>query len=533
MKRLTFIICALMLLIGAQAAETAQPKTYDVTIQTYDTMYFAEDNDVYISMHSEDYMVHIRLDIFVEEGQQFFTSGKTYTWDDMYQKFCSAYISEDFREYPFSDASFTWTLDGQGLEHIAGTATDTLGNTYIFRYDEQPFIPTGDTIELTFRESLKMEHVASDDRWYFFGTEDPYYILLNIINDAASPAGHYTPDNIVMDFSYIDKSQSGGDYQLLTFMNATIDITKAADDTLRLEATITAEDGNVYLFHMFYAAPKPLHKVTITADNLYINTDYLYGLVGAFRVEASDDTHSVYFAFSPMSDDFNLYDTYTISDYTANIGGVYAITEPETVYDVFDGTVTVTMTENGPVVSGTILCYNNTEYTLNLTYAVPDKTREAEMNIDGMVLKTSMGAWRLEGYNPDSTQYIALVFNAFGIAGDYTYVDMSRDHSYIVTDIVWDASGSAVSYNYFDLRDADLTVEFDAQDNIVTVTGTVLVQNWDDVPLFTVRLTNKPSQQEAITAVPAAPSATKHLENGMLVIEQNGHKYNIIGKSIQ
>lgn len=533
MKRLAFIICALMSFIGVQAAETAQPQHYDLTICQYDSSFFAADNDVYMTLYTEDNVVTIRVDVIVEEGQQFFTSGKTYTWDDMLHPYCNAYVSAEFRHYPFADATFMWTLDEQGLEHIAGNATDTLGNTYSFHYDELPFIPTGDTIEMTFPEAMKLEHHEGAAEWYFIGSKEPYYIVLTLLNEGESPVGEYTMENIETSFSYIEKNLGGGEYEWLDFHDAHIAITAAEDDTLRIESTILAEDGNVYAFHLFYLAPKSTKKVTINATDLYINSDYLYGMIGAFKVEASNDDYEVRLVFSPMDEDLSIYGTYQIANTTPNAGYVwdYNVAEEE-ASEVYQGTVTITKTATGALVTGTILCYDNTEYTLNLSYAVPEKTRDAEFIADGMELKLSQGAWRISGYNADSTQFISLVFNGLGVAGEYNIVTMSPLYSYVVTDVTWSA-GEVDSYTYFNVVSADLQVTFDETDSIVTVTGSVVAQNRGDVPQFRVQVSNKPSKHEDVETVKGSAVATKRMENNMLIIEKNGRKYNVLGTIMQ
>ena len=529
MKRILFIFSALIAFLGAQAAQTAQPKNYDLTICRYEAEFYEADNDVHITLYTEDNVVTLRIDIIVEEGQKFFTDGKTYTWEDMLQKYCNAYVSADFSHYQLADATFTWRLDELGLEHIAGSAIDTLGTTYNFRYDVLPYNPTGDTIDVTFSQTMKLEHATN---WYFTGSNDKYYLLLTLFNDGDSPVGHYTNENIDMTYSYIDKTLGGGEYEFITFHDAVIDITEATNDTLKIEALIAALDTNVYRFHAFYVEPKPTQKVTINATNLSFDTDYLYGMVGAFKVEASDANYGVRMAFSPMDDDLTIYGTYTISNTSPNIGYVEDYSSEEDPSDVYEGSVTITKTETGAVVTGTLLCYNNTEYTINLRYDVPEQTRDAEFIADGMELKLSQGAWRISGYNADSTQFISLVFNGLGIAGEYNIVTMSPLYSYVVTDVTWSA-GEVDSYTYFEMVSADLQVTFDETDSIATVTGSVLAQNRNDILQFRVQVSNKPSKHEDVETVKGSAVATKRMENNMLIIEKNGRKYNVLGTIMQ
>lgn len=528
MKRFAFFIGALIMLLSAQ---TMQAKTYDLTISDYEAEFFEQDNDVYLLMHTVGDLITIRLDIIVETSQQFFTPGKTYTWTDMLHTFCYAYRGDEHREYKFSDASFTWHLDELGLEHIAGTATDSLGNIYHFNYDVNPYTPT-DTVEMTFSNSLKLEHSGE---WYFSGSEGDFDVLLTLFNEGSSPVGHYDAENIDLSYSYIDRPVEGGDKEIFFLHDATIDITEAGNDTLKIEAIVAALDSIVYRLHMFYLEPKPLVKETITSTDLYISTDYLYGMIGAFQVEATDDTHYLKLALTPMSEDLNIYDTYTISYNTPNIGFVANYPDAEAnSHEVYEGTVTITRTEHGAVITGTLLCYNNVEYTLNLSYVAPEKTSDKSLYIDGLDAMIDQGAWRLSGYNADSTQFVSLIFNNFDIAGTYDVAHMSPLYSYIVTNIIWNA-GKPESYSYYEMRDADLTVTLNETDSVVTATGTILAQNSftrQDVPLFTVQLSTKATTQGMENVKPDS-AATKRMRNGVLIIEKNGVQYNVVGNIIR
>ena len=153
--------------------------------------------------------------------------------------------------------------------------------------------------------------------------------------------------------------------------------------------------------------------------------------------------------------------------------------------------------------------------------------------MENLELQPSTGAFRISGYNADYTQYISLVLNNTDIAGSYDYVKTSPLYSYVVTDITWN-NGEVASFSYFEVVDADLQVELDAQDSIVTVTGTLRAQLEKDVPEFTVSLKSKAKSSQGII-LPASEQgkATKRMENGIIIIEKNGVKYNMLGNVIQ
>ena len=144
-----------------------------------------------------------------------------------------------------------------------------------------------------------------------------------------------------------------------------------------------------------------------------------------------------------------------------------------------------------------MLCFNNTEYTLDLTYVIPDKTRDAELTISGLTLGLFDGAWQLRGFNEDTTQFVSIAAYTDEISGTYAKGDLAADYCYIYTDLEWDEEGNMKAGNLFELLKANLTVVYNETDSTIVITGSYLGQNGDDVPEFTLNLSGKASASSA------------------------------------
>ena len=225
---------------------------------------------------------------------------------------------------------------------------------------------------------------------------------------------------------------------------------------------------------------------------------------------------------------------YAWSDLDPDYCGVYFYALDSSVVFI-DGSCTVTIDESDSlkvvvVVTGSFTGDDGKTYNVSITYeedALPEPTRQANLTIAGLELEVYEGAWLLSGYNTDSTTYVRLA--AFGdeISGEYTAYEIELDYSYLETDIAGDSS------NVFDLLDANLNVVFDETDNTIVVTGTILGQNEDDVPLFTVNLSGQIVSGEGLENVVQTKRAQKVIIDGAVYIIHDNKLFNVLGRQVR
>ena len=480
---------------------------------------------IVLEIESPHDSIEINLYILDVEGHDHLVSGKTYTWEDMGHNDCYVEVKGiPVDRIPLVDANITRMYDDQGKYHIFGYAVDALGNRYSFHKDYYPETK-GDTIEVAVTKSMNLEY---DGQWHLSGDNRVYQMMLTFNSGIESLAGHYTKDNIDTTLSYVYKMRNS----MLSIRQADIDITETGD-TLTISAYLAASDSNVYHFNGFYTAPKPLIKDTIIATNLYIDTDNLYGISGIFQAEASNQNYVVKLSLSTESDD--IYGTHTIGLTTGNSGVIIDNSTARATYlYIYAAELTVLPTEFGTVIIGSALCNGNIEYDFHLSYNVPAKTRDANLDMQHLSLEQGVGTWTLFGFSDDSTQFVSLDFNNYEIAGLYDIVHMSPNESYIMTDIKWQ-NGKAVSYNHYQLIDADLAAAWDDEEGVASVIGTIRAKDREDIPEFIVNLSNSPSKPQGLEESISISDGHWHkvLHDGVIFIEKDGKIFNVLGQPVR
>jgi len=521
MKRFTSFLCALMLIALSASAMSNDTRTfelqrrqtilreamirnnghlpfvakapqqkqeiYNLTIE--DKPYVSSnswgDPQVYISMTSEEnYGITIYINGILE-----MENGKTYTYADM-DSWSSVGNYNTYQYSGLSDAAITWSTDEEGYERFEGFVADTLGNTYNFLYQEVPFVPTGDTIKVRFSQVGRFEYSTWSNYWSIngndvYGSGNPYnvYFSLNIENQE-SPAGHFTEADFNADGgNHIYISREDAPSKDRKFLEAKIDIIERNDSTL-LYAYALAEDGNVYDIFIYYADPKPIYHESIVA-NMTVDKSYIEWSQVSFKAANED------YEFNLTIYNSDYYGTHQYPDAYPSVQDL----KNQKYLNVFSGEFTITAGENGDILTGKFLCWNDTEYEIYLTEGAPTKTRE-----ENIVITENVGLYTFEdpnkiifwGCNADSSRVVSISILTDNVDGTYTIDDIEASNTYIA----YDMNQMGYVQDMFRVLDANLVVSTNAETGATILTGTVLAQSnyhFADVPEFTIVLKAEPA----------------------------------------
>ncbi|SDH41203.1 hypothetical protein SAMN04487901_12616 [Prevotella communis] len=447
-------------------------------------------NTSYYLLETADESMSFYFSIYTAEGKHDIEWGKTYTLDDM-DKSKSEWDDEFWNEHYYTEATFTKTRGENYDVHISATVTDEDGNTYILNYDEDPYTLTGNTVTLNIENSMRFGYM-SDKSWMLKGENDNYIVqFCYFSDDANSLAGNFSGDDIDFYTSYIKintgKAEEEPVWKALKMLEASFQVTET-DQRIDAKGTILAADGNTYHVTMFFVKPQAESKVSITATNLMV-ADASFDWFGDVSLSAFDDKHAVNLSIYPEGLGEKMAGTYTIGkDDTEAVVMSYKGdgSKPEFI-EIYSGQFTITYDDGNIRVTGTMLGYNNVEYTLDLSYLKPIATRQQTLTFPAINLFLSNFYWDAIGYNADKTQYISITAKRpKNISGTYRIEDLVKNNNYVVTDIVGEER------NEFSCVDANLNVEYDENTKIAHITGTLLCQNEEDptdIPEFTIDLT--------------------------------------------
>ncbi len=440
-------------------APQAKHDNYNVTITNYAENFYTTDNDVWVKLYDADENVYY-FDIVVAEGTQELALGQTYTLADMIPNY--SYMRGANGKMAYASASLTKTVtmyEEQELVHFAVAFTDTLGNNYTLNYDQAPFIITGDTLDVVFTGNAN-KPIYDGGLCQLSAANEDYDIAFTFPCAEGAPAGTYGEEVMELDYTFVNDFKAVSAHCVVAENNGVI----------ALEGWILAGDGNVYHVTFSFTAPTAQSFETITATNLVLDDSYA-SYFGILMVGASNEDYTVSMYLS--SDNYlGTFDAEEVS---------LSIKDADGKIEIYEGTITVANTADGVSITGTVLGMNGVQYTLNLTYVIPEATSQETITMSGELTNYEGQAWQFIGQTSDKMVTIAAY--ATSIPGTYGRSDLMADYTYVVKMVGSDTL-------YYHMVDANIVVAVNGQN--ATITGTLKGQNYydnSDVIEFTLNLT--------------------------------------------
>ena len=441
-------------------APQAKLDSYDVTITDYTENFYTTDNDVWVKLYDADENVYY-FDIVVAEGTNELALGQTYTLADMIANY--SYMRSADGKMAYASASLTKTVsmyeEEQELVHFAAAFTDTLGNNYTLTYQQAPFIITGDTIDVVFTTNAN-KPIYSQGMCQMRAADDDNDIAFTFTCAEGAPAGTYTEDDMNLDYTFVNDFEAVSAHCVVAENNGTIS----------LEGWILAKDGNVYHVTFSFTVPTAQSFETITATNLVLDDTYA-SYFGIIIVEASNEDYVVSM-YLPSS---NYFDTFDAEEVSLSIEGA------DGEIEIYEGTITVANTATGVAITGTVLSMDGVQYTLNLSYVIPDATSQETITMSGKLTNYEGQAWQFLGST--ATEMVTIAAYATSIPGTYGRSDLMADYTYVVKVVGSDTL-------YYDMVDANVLVVVNGENAVIT--GTLKGQNYydaTDVIEFALNLT--------------------------------------------
>lgn len=303
---------------------------------------------------------------------------------------------------------------------ILGSDT-TLYMAYMAYY-QKPFEPTGDTIDVNITEPMSYKYYKSDGDWYMSGANAEYKVYLDVVNnDSTSPAGNYTLDQALYDYTYVTVIATNTKLELVSLEATVTDVEGRID----VAADMLCLDGNVYHVTMFYAIPEALAYDTIVADNFELTPLSFMGIVLGYTASASNENYLFSLSLDEQAD--GVYDA---------AGGSITNLATNVASKIYSGSVTLgTAVDGTRTLTGDVLCMNNVQYNLDLSFVMPEPDREETLTETGELTEyASDGVWQV--YIENANHIIGITMNYEDeIAGTYKTADMYDKEYNWVTEI--------------------------------------------------------------------------------------------------
>lgn len=474
--------------IATASLKRAKAEAIDVTCGSWEIEDWGTDGE--LTLYSEDNTFGFYFDLIYGGEATDLQLGKTYTVEDIYVDDKGQYggvFYDGEWHYGIKELSLVKTIDEKDLVHFAGSCIDSLDAAFTFHYDEEEFIPTGEEVNHSFKTSAKLSYSSYFQDWTISVADAEYGFKLDILSEnSESAVGAYDSENGDFDLDYTEvEIFTSEDASTVVDAKSAKAVIVERNDSLIIAAEILASDGVKYIFDAFYAAPTKQGEATIEATNLVID-DSWYDYFGIVMATASNDDYAVYFSLPGTSGEFVIGE-----EASGDINDI----------DIYSGSIKIINGSEGAELTGKVLCYDNIEYTLNLKYVRPDKTRDVAIEINDAVLTIYPDTkdWQVVGVNADNTFYVAIDVVSDAVEGTYSEADLDMQYTYI--DSVYVQNDSLKIAEEFVALGMNLIVTFNAQDSTAVITGTYLGQGYlndKDVPEFTLSIAAK-----VVTYVPS------------------------------
>lgn len=442
-------------------APKAKHENYNIEAIDYAEKYYSVDNDVYVRLYDADGNIYY-FDIVVAEGSQELELNHAYTLADMLPNY--SYKKDSLgNKTVYASASLTKSLvayDEQQLVHIDAAFADSLGNNYILTYEEAPFIITGDTIDVFFQEHMD-KPVFAQNMCQLRTKNDSMDIAFTFtVATEGSAAGDFAPEDMNLNYTFVNDLEAKEAHCVVTDNNGNIN----------LEGWILAKDGNVYHVTMFFVIPTPQSQENITCTNLVLD-ESLASWFGIIVANASNDDYSVSMYLSAD----NYVGTFDVEEVELTIKDANGEIE------LYEGSVTVAVSNGGYVITGSALSMDGVEYILNLSYVAPEPTSQETLTMSGVITNYEGQAWQFRGV--DGNNFLTIAAYSATIPNTYGPADLAADYTFVMKIVGADTL-------YYDMVDANINVAVSGTN--ATITGTLRGQNYDDssdVIEFTLNLT--------------------------------------------
>ena len=328
------------------------------------------------------------------------TSIKTntvYTLDNMDSEstwFETVVSGEEEQKYYLMDAAqFKMYRDDAQRTHIEAVVTsgDAVFNiTYVDSDAPDEYT----TVDITMTDVRLKVYQEGDCEFSGYSTDYTYGAILDYM-PAGAIAGDYDENACILNYCVFVNGETK-----IQLVKVTAKVV-AIENGYKAEAWFYAYDGNCYHCTFVYTVPQPTTKTTIAVDNAEVDNHIGEGTTDVIDVYAISTDYGMQLEIKTS----DIPGTYTEADVVDKYS-FFRRTADNQQYSIYTANVTIEeVTEGVYHITGTILCYGDIEFTLDLTST--SSTALDEVKGDATSLRKIYDNGVLYMVRPDGTIYNA------------------------------------------------------------------------------------------------------------------------------
>lgn len=314
---------------------------------------------------------------------------KTYTLEEMDATYSGVSVGED-ESYSYKTATYKQYTDVEGRLHAE--ATVTFGNyTVNISYVRNAAPAEYTMVDLT----MQGVRFAEGQGYCDFGgmTADGTYVAVLDYLTTGSVVGEFDENACEVAYNIFKKND-----EPLQLVKVTAKVV-AIENGYKAEGWFYAYDGNCYHCTFVYTIPQPTTKVNLTVNNAEID-EHLGQQTSFVDIYATDNNYTMQLEINTLA----IAGTYT----EANLNGTFSFFRDANnkLYSVYTANITIEEIGDGVYhITGTVLCYGDIEFTLDLT--TTSSTALDEVKGDATSLRKIYDNGVLYMVRPDGTIYNA------------------------------------------------------------------------------------------------------------------------------
>ncbi|MCQ2345322.1 MAG: hypothetical protein MJZ82_00950 [Paludibacteraceae bacterium] len=433
--------------------------TYEFSIPDYQAIYWPDYDMLQVTMQETGGKWTF---YFAFDGMHKLHPG-LYTLPDMNPNYSFAQDTEG-NWFRYTTASFTYTVDEEGVRRLDITVSDHTGHTYHITFSD-PVRPTSfKDVYLTMNDVTLTDRAADMQAVQLQGSTDKYEAGFALTTGNSDICGSYEVSDLYYKWDYTYLNYRGERLMLCDF-NAQV-TAGAEPGEFNCLLTYYAYDGNCYHVTMNYDIPTVTDTIDIVCTNLQFQPMYMYGSLVGYVLEASNRS-------------------YTLQLQVSYFQGIYqgALLEKgrEGAVELFTDRFTLT---NRTSASGYAIGTDGTYYRFALSCAMIEPTRRdtltmAAQSYDG----TDEHFFELFGPDTTGNYYATLDIRSDRLTGTFSENDINYEYTYIA---LVDSEGMMI--DQLEIWSMCLQTE-EVPDGHLTGTATLITQslsNPDEVTQLTL-----------------------------------------------
>ena len=249
----------------------------------------------------------------------------------------------------------TWEGSAESVAFLAET-NQVRATSIVVTFDGE--VPEPEIVEITINSGLAyVDNCASAGWWQmFYESADMIVSLSN--NYSTEAPGTYTTADLDASFSYVHYLNPE---KKISFTSGEIVLAEEGDK-VTIKGDLVGNDGNIYRFDLTYGDPTAEREVDVVITDGEVELDE----TSEMAVISGTDANGVlvqlalYYTGGAFEGDFT--EAYLYSNYSviAEVAGVYQ--------SIFSADIHVVPgNANSYKITATVLCYNNTQYNIDIT----------------------------------------------------------------------------------------------------------------------------------------------------------------------